>query len=184
MLLKIMQGETEWGTMTLSENTSSIRFSGQSVSFPAYGVILRVWGISAGKAPLLIGVAEPADSHLAINRTMSKQYLTDLGYYPNLPESYYAGAEPPQIYQESKSRTLEALLCSERIQAEETQSYVLLQCPFDQTEEFALAFAFCMCTLRDGCAILVWEKETDRPISPFSPEYMKIINEKRETDSL
>lgn len=161
--MDIIHGNDVWGTMQITEHANAVSFSGTgSTEKIGYGEILRVWGMRDGKAPLLIGVAEPNGTKLCIERTMSKQYLKNLGYYPALPEHYLADSKPPQTKSQQQTQ-LNKLLQQGNITAQEQENTVKLSCPFDAQTEFPLAFAFCLCHVENKTAYLLWDKKTDRP---------------------
>lgn len=158
--MNILRGNDVWGTMQVTAQANAVSFSGKGSDDTNYGEVLRVWGIRDGKAPLLIGVAEPNGERLCVKRTMSTQYLTDLGYYPALPEQYIADTKPPQ-----KQTILQIMLQNQQIMSEQQQeNTILLSCAFHADAEFPLAFAFCLCRVKHNTAYLLWDKKTDRPV--------------------
>ena len=93
--MEISRQQAPWGEMQLSQTETTVRFCAAG-ALPKYGEVLRVWGMRDDAQPLLIGVAQPDGDGLTIDRTMSKQYLSSLGYWPALPEQYVADTKPPQ----------------------------------------------------------------------------------------
>lgn len=163
--MRISRNGEDWGEITVQQDAQQVRFHARG-TLPKYGEILRVWGLRDGAQPLLIGVAEPDGDALAVNRTMSRQYLASLGY-AELPERYAAGVHAPELSTEQvqtddplvrqamKDTTVH--VCSE-------QGIDVLSCVFEKDHAFPLAFACCCCTVHDGRAQLRWDRKKGCPV--------------------
>ena len=133
----------DWGTVEIQERAREVCFSVQGALTPS---VWRVWGIRDGKEPLLIGVPEPSGGQMVLRRTISKSYLARCGYWPILPERYAAG----ERFADAGVRCL--------------------TCRFDPNRPFDLAYAFSVCTVKNGTATLMLDKKTGRPIVPERPD--------------
>ncbi|WP_432618190.1 hypothetical protein [Butyricicoccus sp.] len=162
--MEISRQQAHWGEMQLTQTAAQVRFRAAG-ALPQYGEILRVWGMRADAQPLLIGVAEPDGDHLAIDRTMSKQYLSSLGYWPHLPEQYIADTQPPKGQNfVSQDTYFRQLLRQEEVQIQEQAEYILASCAFSPQKEFAFSGIFSFCRVEDGKAQLIWDKKRDCPV--------------------
>lgn len=166
--MKISRNGIDWGEIQTTRDGSQIVF--QASGMPAeQGEILRVWGMRDGAQPLLIGVAEPDGSQLAVYRCMSQQYLTSLGYWPKLPEYYEAGVLPPagkSLLQNTAilDPLLNQVMQNKNITVQKNADVIVLSCTFAPDHEFPLAFACCFCAISDGQAKLLWDSKSGRPI--------------------
>jgi hypothetical protein len=141
MPVNVWAGKTRWGTVETAEEEQDVRFTVQGERIPA---VWRVWGIRKGKQPLLIGIPEPEGDCMVLRRRLSKTFLQRCGYWPALPEQYVAG----EVFEPVENER-------------ETQR---LTCRFDPRKEFPFAYAFAVCTVKDGVAELLVDKKTGRPI--------------------
>lgn len=152
--MDIRAGGRHWGTVETTETAQEVVFQ---VCGAHTSEVWRVWGVRDGKQPLLIGIPEPESGGMVLRRRLSKAFLQRCGYWPTLPEQYIAGVrfEPP----DSDETT------------EETQGECRrLTCRFSPKEEFPLAYAFSVCTVKDGIAELRLDKKTGRPVLGKRPE--------------
>lgn len=154
MIIRSESGD--WGTVEISERAREVCFSVQGAKTPS---VWRVWGIRDGKEPLLIGVPEPSGGQMVLRRTISKSYLARCGYWPVMPERYVAG-----------ERFGDADGLRDPSSAAERAGVRCLTCRFDPKMPFDLAYAFSVCTVKDGTAMLMLDKKTGRPIVPGRPD--------------
>ena len=125
----------------------------------------RVWGIRDGAQPLLIGVAQPDGDGLTIDRTMSKQYLSSLGYWPALPEQYVADTQPPQkrVFF-SHDACFRCVLRESEIEIQDDAAYMMVSCCFSPQKKFIFSGIFSFCRIENGRARLIWDKKRDCPV--------------------
>lgn len=161
--MEISRDGRHWGEIQICEEETQVRFHASGM-LPQYGEILRVWGMRKGAQPLLIGVAEPADDMLQVERTMSKQYLESLGYWPQLPEWYAAGIQPPTEEPVVHEPYIRALCRNAAVTCSRTEEKAVFTCRFAKDQEFPFAFAFSCCTVKDARAQLVWDEKRDCPV--------------------
>lgn len=160
--MEITRDGAAWGTMEIKEHGTQVQFHA-SGTLPRYGEILRVWGMREGCQPLLIGVAEPDGAGLAIDRTMSRQYLSSLGY-DALPEYYTAGTQPPKAGKQNVSDPLiEQAIEQKEVTMQKQEDILRLSCPFTGDAAFPLAFIFACCTVKDGTATVLWDRKKGCP---------------------
>ena len=127
--------------------------------------LLRVWGIRDGAQPLLIGVAQPDGDGLTIDRTMSKQYLSSLGYWPALPEQYVADTQPPQKRAFfSHDACFRCALREPEIEIQDDAAYMIVSCCFSPQKKFIFSGIFSFCRIENGKAMLIWDKKRDCPV--------------------
>ncbi len=163
--MRITRDGADWGEMQIEQDESGVQFHAAG-ALPQYGEILRVWGMRDGAQPLLIGVAEPDGDGLSVNRSMSRQYLASLGYWPDLPQRYHAGVRPPEASESDPAPgdpLIERAMRTEHVTVQRQGDADVLSCAFARDQMFPLAFAFCCCTVRGGRAQLVWDKEKGCP---------------------
>ncbi len=153
--MQVIHDGRPWGEIEVQPQQDAVRFHATG-ALPKYGEILRVWGCGQGRAPLLIGVAEPDGDQLSVSRTLSKQYLASLDYWPALPEQFCAGVAPP-TEKPSMSPLLRRILRQDGVEKKRDGDYFRLSCVFSADHAFPLAFAFCCCTVRNGRAALTWD---------------------------
>lgn len=139
----------DWGAVEIQERAREVCFSVQGALTPS---VWRVWGIRDGKEPLLIGVPEPSGGKMVLRRTISKSYLARCGYWPILPERYAAG----ERFADADGQERTGVRC--------------LTCRFDPNRPFDLAYAFSVCTVKNGTATLMLDKKTGRPMVPERPD--------------
>lgn len=148
-----------WGTIETTETAQEVLFE---VHGARIHTVWRVWGIKEGKEPLLIGIPEPGAEGMVLRRSLSKTFLQRCGYWPALPEQYVAGVQfenPNDLGRKQDSSSDISGI------AEETQGELRrLTCRFAPQEEFPLAYAFAVCTVKDGNAELILDKKTGRPV--------------------
>ena len=161
--MEISRDGRYWGEMQICEEETQVRFCA-SGTLPQYGEILRVWGMRDGAQPLLIGVAEPAGDMLKVERTLSKQYLESLGYWPGLPAWYAAGIQPPAGEPAVHDRYIRALCHNAAVTCSREEEKAVFTCRFAKDQEFPFAFAFSCCTVKDARAQLVWDEKRDCPV--------------------
>lgn len=162
--MRICRNGEDWGEITVNEQGQNVQFHAVG-QLPKYGEILRVWGLRKDAQPLLIGVAEPHENNLVIDRKMSKQYLSSLGYWPQLPETYAVGVHSPEIQQMSiQDPLIIQAKQNEQVQVYREQGRYILSCPFDKNTAFPLAFISCFCTVKDGRAQLIWDTKKGCPV--------------------
>ena len=146
----VIRSETgDWGTVEIQERAREVCFSVQGALTPS---VWRVWGIRDGKAPLLIGGPAPLDGQMVLRRKSSKSYLARCGYWPSLPERYAAG----ERFADADGQERTGVRC--------------LTCRFDPGRPFDLAYAFSVCTVKNGTATLMLDKKTGRPMVPERPD--------------
>lgn len=161
--MEITRDGAAWGTMEIKEHGTQVQFHA-SGTLPRYGEILRVWGMREGCQPLLIGVAEPDGAGLVIDRTMSRQYLSSLGY-DALPDFYTAGTQPPKAGQQHICDPLiEQAMTREGITMQTQENMLRLSCSFTGDAAFPLAFIFACCTVKDGIATVIWDRKKGLPL--------------------
>lgn len=164
--MRISRDGTDWGEMRVEQDENRVQFHA-SGALPKYGEILRVWGVSSGAQPLLIGVAEPSGDGLAVERSMTKQYLSSFGYWPQLPQRYYAGVRPPDMQEDMSAPDdplVQQAMQDADVTVQEEQGIHILSCTFAKDRAFPLAFACCSCTVHDGRAQLLWDREKGCPV--------------------
>lgn len=162
--MEISRDGSHWGEIQISEDETQVRFRASGL-MPKYGEILRVWGMREGAQPLLIGVAAPADDGLQVERTMSKQYLKSLNYWPQLPEWYVAGTQPPTEKEKvHESYYIGALHQNAAVTCNRIEEKVVFTCRFAKDQEFPFAFAFSCCTVKNARAQLIWDEKKDCPV--------------------
>lgn len=165
--MRISRDGADWGEMQVEQDGQQVHFHA-SGALPKYGEILRVWGLRSGAQPLLIGVAEPDGGGLTIDRAMSRQYLTSLGYWPELPERYCAGVRPPTAQGDVGKNTADALIAhamrEKEVNVQRRTDVDVLSCAFDKDRAFPLVFAGCCCTVCEGRAQLIWDKKKGCPV--------------------
>lgn len=171
--MEISRQQIHWGEMQLTQTATQVRFRGAG-ALPQYGEVLRVWGTRADAQPLLIGVAEPDGDCLAIDRTISKQYLASVGYWPHLPEQYMADTQPPkgQAFV-SRDACFCQLLRQKEVQMQEQPMYIIASCAFSPQKEFVFSGVFSFCRVEDGRAQLIWDKKRDCPVWTVPKETSK-----------
>lgn len=172
--MEISRDGSHWGEIQIDEAETQVRFHANGL-LPKYGEILRVWGMRKGAQPLLIGVAEPAGDGLQVERTMSKQYLKSLDYWPELPEWYMAGIQPPKEKERVRESYLHALCRNAAVTCNRTDERAVFTCRFAKDQEFPFAFAFSCCTVKDACAQLVWDEKKDCPVWTVPESYDIVI---------
>lgn len=166
--MEITRDGAAWGTMEVEEHGTQIQFHA-SGTLPRYGEILRVWGMREGCQPLLIGVAEPDGAGLVVDRAMSRQYLSSLGY-DALPDFYTAGTQPPKAgQQEIRDPLIEQAIKQKTVMMQKQADILRLSCPFAPDVAFPLAFIFGCCTVKDGTATVIWDRKKGCPCMD-SPE--------------
>ena len=150
----------QWGELTTEIRKNEVVFC---VHGPVIPQVWRVWGGSEGKEPILIGVPEPDGEQMVLRRGLSKLFLKNCGYWPELPQWYVAG--------ERYSRETTAAQGQEIPKADEggiiqrqCGAYRCRSCRFDPQQEFPLAYAFSVCTIREGRAELWTDEKTGRPV--------------------
>lgn len=163
--MDIIKDEVKWGEMQTEQDGNRVMFHAAG-ALPKYGEILRVWGMRDGHQPLLIGVAEPDGDQLAVNRSMTKQYLASFGYWPNLPQQYYAGIYPPKIQNKPAVRDplIERVMRDKEVDVQKKADIDILSCRFAGDCAFPLAFAACCCTVYGDRAQLIWDRKKGCPV--------------------
>ncbi|MCD8354959.1 MAG: hypothetical protein LUE11_00070 [Clostridia bacterium] len=163
--MEISRDGAHWGQMQVNQENNQVHFHA-SGELPKYGEILRVWGMRDGAQPLLIGVAEPAGEGLQVERTLTKQYLESLGYWPELPKSYVAGICPPAFEQrpDFHDRFIKQLLHNDAVTLNREAGMSVFTCKFAPECEFPFAFIFSCCTVKNACAKLIWDEKKDCPV--------------------
>lgn len=160
--MHICRGSDNWGEMTVQQDQQQVHFHA-SGAMPGYGEILRVWGMRDGAQPLLIGVAEPGENGLVVDRTMTRQYLSSLGYWPQLPEKYAAGVREPELG-EQEDKLIAQAKKDENVHVSHEEGRDVLSCIFDKNTAFPFAFVCCYCTVKDGRAQLIWDTKKGCPL--------------------
>lgn len=149
---------------------------------PADGpALLRCYGETGG-GPLLVGLPEPINGRLRLERHLSRETLKTAGCAQTPPKRFYLSDSPRQDRPPSPIRhseeerpesiknaapspirtgdeVLDNLLSSGMVQIEIDGSELVLRCPFDPALPFALAPAFVLCTVEKGSAVLRWTKK-------------------------
>ncbi|WP_394273521.1 hypothetical protein [Butyricicoccus sp.] len=167
--MRISRNGEDWGEITVRTDGQQVHFHARG-TLPKYGEILRVWGMRDGAQPLLIGVAEPDGDGLAVNRTMSRQYLASLGY-AELPERYFAGIRASEIPSGTHAETAQTddplvrqAMQDRAVSVRREEDRDVLSCAFEKNHAFPLAFACCCCTVKSGRAQLVWDRKKGCPV--------------------
>ena len=162
--MRVIRNGGDWGSITVHAKGQRVEFDACG-TLPKYGEILRVWGLRDGEQPLLIGVAEPdGDGGLRVRRTMSRQYLASLGYWPKLPERYAAGTDVSELWKKQEDPLLKKAMTDSAVTVREENGCTILTCAFSEDRAFPLAFAFCCCPVCDGRAQLVWDRKKGCPV--------------------
>lgn len=163
--MEISRDGMHWGEMQITQQQKQVIFRA-SGSLPKYGEILRVWGTRQGAQPLLIGVAEPSGDGLKIERTLTKQYLHSLGYWPMLPEHYTAGVYPPEAERQPdfRDKHIRQLLQNHTVSVRREHNRAFFSCQFASDCEFPFAFIFSCCTVKNSRAQLIWDEKKDCPV--------------------
>lgn len=158
--MQVTKDGMPWGEIQVEQTEQQVQFHAVG-TLTEYGEILRIWGMRKDAQPLLIGVAEPDGKGLKAERVMSRQYLASLGY-KELPEYYIAGTKPP--VKQACDSLIEQAMALDSICVRQENDVYDLSCPFTGDTAFPLAFAFCCCTVKDGVATLLWDKQKDCPV--------------------
>ena len=111
--------------------------------------LLRCYAVVNGNI-LRVGLPAPEHGRLRLRRHLSRQMLQE-----PLPQSN-APPKPPLV---TGDTVLDALLSSENVQIQPTETGLRLQCPFDPKKPFALAPAFVLCRTEGNTAVLEWKKD-------------------------
>nr|WP_297173985.1 hypothetical protein [uncultured Agathobaculum sp.] len=138
--------------------------------------ILRCYA-GRGAHTLRIGLPEPVDGRLWLERHLSRETLRVAGYLKTPPEHFYLAVYPEEKGvllpgEPSENRrlnpaldgpqtgdaVLDALLANSEVQAEAAGDTIVLRCCFSPDKPFALAPAFVLCTVESGYAVLRWTK--------------------------
>ncbi len=155
--MRVQAAGGEWGSIQTEVCGTQIEFCAEG---KAVDEVWRIWGISEGKEPLLIGVPEPSGESMVLRRRLSQAFLSCCGYWPTLPERYAIGASPEVVFVLG-----EAAQAEERfgIHEERVGAYRVLRCPFMAKRPFLLAYLFSFCRIH-GDAAEVWiEMKSGRP---------------------
>ena len=139
--------------------------------------ILRCYA-GRGTHTLRIGLPEPIGGRLRLERHLSRETLRAAGYLKKPPEYFYLAVYPEGqgallTGEPAESRrsnpaldgpqtgdaVLDALLANSEVQAEAAGDTIVLRCCFSSDKPFALAPAFVLCTVENGCAVLRWTKK-------------------------
>ena len=80
-------------------------------------------------------------------------------YLASAPEPLPQSNAPPKPPLVTGDTVLDALLSSENVQIQPTETGLRLQCPFDPKKPFALAPAFVLCRTEGNTAVLEWKKD-------------------------
>lgn len=140
----ITVGQKQWGTIEMQKQSTSAVFTAQCEQTDR---VMRVWGISDGREPLLIGIPEPDGGCMRLKKRISAELLKNCGYWDEPPESYIAGETIEQ-----------AMGCDTE------QRYAVKKCRFCPTESFEFADRFCFCRIRGETAELLIDTDTGRPV--------------------
>lgn len=156
--MRVQAQDGEWGNIRIEPEGQTVRFCAEGRAVDA---VWRIWGISEGKEPLLIGVPEPNGDQMVLERTMPQTFLARCGYWPELPQRYGIGASPEEVF----SRKTEGKRTEyPEVQTEQVGKYTVLRCPFQPDRPFALAYLFCFCRIHSTTAEVWMETKTGRPL--------------------
>lgn len=143
--------------------------------------LLRCYA-GTGKQAMRIGLPEPQNGRLRLERRLTRETLRAAGYADTPPTRFYLAVQPEADAQgqdsaqqagESDGRTiqrsepalqtgdevLDALLSDGEVQTGRDGDTLVLQCAFAPDRPFALAPAFVLCTVENGRAMLRWTKK-------------------------
>ncbi len=148
----------KWGNIQTAREEQTVMFSAEG---ELRDTVWRIWGISEGKQPLLIGVPEPQGERMILKRSLSQCYLERCGYWPNLPERYVIG-ESPEIAFADFSRKKED--GSPELWERTYEGYRILQCFFVANRPFPLAYVFSFCRIHGQIAEVWIDTKTGRPV--------------------
>ena len=135
-----------------------------------------------GDRAMRIGLPEPQNGRLRLERRLTRETLRAAGYADTPPVQFYLAVQPEAVVPEQDSarqagesdeRTiqqpepvlqtgdavLDALLSGGGVQAGRDGDALILQCAFAPDQPFALAPAFVLCTVENGRAMLRWRKK-------------------------
>ena len=128
--------------------------------------LLRCYAVVNGNI-LRVGLPAPEHGRLRLRRHLSRQMLHETGcegeperfYLASAPEPLPQSNAPPKPPLVTGDTVLDALLSSENVQIQPTETGLRLQCPFDPKKPFALAPAFVLCRTEGNTAVLEWKKD-------------------------
>ncbi|MGN1031622.1 MAG: hypothetical protein ACI4PQ_08470 [Butyricicoccaceae bacterium] len=163
MTAEVRQNGERWGTADVTQQNGLVRFH---ISGPLRtDAVYRVWGRSAGREPLLLGVAEPQGDRLVLDRARSCSELSLFGYRDVLPEEYVLAVREPvwTLPEYTGDELIDHAIDIHHLSVEQEGDIVRIRCPFRRDAEFPLAFAFCLCRVVNGEAVLEWTKQQIEP---------------------
>ncbi len=132
-------------------------------------VLLRCYGETDGE-DLLIGLPEPKDGKLQLQRHLSKETLKAAGCLEKPPIGFYLSERAGRVYKEKQLKpsavklktgdaVLDALIDSSTVEVQRDGEVICLRCSFAPDAPFVLAPAFVLCTVEEGKAVLHWTKK-------------------------
>lgn len=161
--MDVLCGGAPWGRAEITELGGTVRFR---ISGPLRtDAVYRIWGRAEGREPLLLGVPEPHEDRLVLERTRSRSELALFGYGSILPEQYVLSVHEPEWNAPGRTgdELLDEIIRTHRLYCERTGEMVRIRCRFDKDTEFPLAFVFCLCRIENGEAVLEWTQKQTEP---------------------
>ncbi len=141
--MQIQRNGKPWGSISAEEQSGGWLLCAEC---PQTDRVLRIWGISDGKEPLLIGIPEPQGTCLRLTKQLSRAYLRNFGYDAP-PQRYLAGESMEQAFgQETAS----------------SDAYVRRTCIFSPDQPFAFAHCFAVCHIEGTTAVMYEDAKTGR----------------------
>lgn len=156
--MRVQAQDGEWGSIRIEPEGQTVRFCAEGRAVDA---VWRIWGMSEGREPLLIGVPEPNGDHMVLERTLPQTFLARCGYWPELPQRYGIGPSPEEVCAPKPSETRRE---HSAIQQKRVGKYMVLRCAFRPDRPFALAYLFCFCRIHGTTAEVWMETKTGRPL--------------------
>lgn len=163
MTAEVRRNGRAWGTAEVTEHGTAVRFC---ISGPlCRDAVYRVWGRSADREPILLGVAEPDGDRLVLDRTRTRSELALFGYRDALPEEYILSVREPEwsISERTGDECIDHAVRAHHLPVEREGELLRIRCAFDKNIEFPLAVAFCLCRVKAGEAVLEWTKKQIEP---------------------
>lgn len=149
--------------------------------------LLRCYGQTADGGALLIGLPEPRQGRLRLERRLSRETLKAAGCEHTMPQEFYlalqpedrapappqkqedppeplqAAQQPEHALETTGEPLLDALIRQGEVQCEMQEGDAVVSCPFAHDQPFALAPAFVLCSVEAGRAALRWSRTKKIP---------------------
>ena len=169
------------GTLTWTPDAYGVQVRLDCICPDSGDSLLRCYA-GTGERAMRIGLPEPQNGRLRLERRLTREMLREAGYADMPPARFYLAVQPEadapeqdstQQAGESDGRTiqrpkpvlqtgdevLDALISDGEVEAGRDGDALVLQCAFAPDQPFALAPAFVLCTVENGRAVLRWTKK-------------------------